>query len=128
MIAKFKLNAAATAALVFSAVAFGSVPIAQPTATLASKTSSQSTMSGGMNMKAMMKENNEKMTSMQMTGDQDVDFAMMMKMHHQGAIEMAEQELKMGKEPQMKKMAKDIIAAQKKEIAQFDKFLAKHKK
>ena len=53
---------------------------------------------------------------------------MMMKMHHQGAITMAESELKMGKEPAMKKMAKDIIAAQKKEIAQFDKFLAKHKK
>ncbi len=83
---------------------------------------------GGMDMKAMMKDNNDKMGSMQMTGDHDVDFAMMMKMHHQGAITMAEAELKMGKEPQMKKMANDIIAAQKKEIAQFDKFLAKHKK
>ena len=40
---------------------------------------------------------------------------------------MAEAELKMSNEPQMKKMAKNIIAAQKKEIAQFDKFLAKHK-
>lgn len=87
-------------------------------------------MSGmsGMDMKAMMKDNNDKMASMQMTGDPDDDFAMMMKMHHQGAITMAESELKMGKEPAMKKMAKDIIAAQKKEIAQFDKFLAKHKK
>ena len=81
---------------------------------------------GGMDMKAMMKDNNDKMTSMQMTGKPDIDFAMMMRMHHQGAIEMARAELKDGKEPQMKKMAKDIIAAQKKEIADFDKFLAKH--
>jgi uncharacterized protein (DUF305 family) len=83
---------------------------------------------GGTDMKAMMKDNDDKMSAMQTTGDTDVDFAMMMRIHHQGAITMAEAELKDGKEPQMKKMARDIIAAQKKEIAQFDKFLAKHKK
>ena len=87
---------------------------------------STSMTAGGMDMKAMMKDNNDKMTSMQMTGKPDIDFAMMMRMHHQGAIEMARAVLKDGKEPQMKKMAKDIIAAQKKEIADFDKFLAKH--
>jgi len=81
---------------------------------------------GGMDMKAMMKESSDKMASMSMTGKPDVDFAMMMRVHHQGAIEMAQMELKDGKEPQMKKMARDIIAAQKKEIAQIDKFLAKH--
>ena len=80
----------------------------------------------GMDMKGMMKDGNDKMSAMQMTGNTDVDFAMMMRMHHQGAIDMAQAELRDGKEPQMRKMAKDIIAAQKKEIAQFDKFLAKH--
>lgn len=79
----------------------------------------------GMDMKGMMKDNNEKMSSMKMTGNPDIDFAMMMRIHHQGAIDMAQAELRDGKERQMKKMAKDIIAAQKKEIAQFDKFLAK---
>lgn len=77
-------------------------------------------------MKGMMKENNDKMSSMQMSGNPDVDFAMMMRVHHQGAIQMAEMELKSGKEPQMRKMAQKIIAAQKKEIAELDKFLAKH--
>ena len=80
----------------------------------------------GMDMKAMMKDMNEKMSLMQMTGNQDVDFAMMMRVHHQGAIQMAEAELRDGKEPQMRKMATDIISAQKKEIGQIDKFLAKH--
>ena len=79
----------------------------------------------GMDMKGMMKDNNEKMSSMKMTGNADVDFAMMMRIHHLGAIDMAEAELRNGKDPQMKKMAKSIIAAQKKEIATFDRFLAK---
>ena len=91
-----------------------------------------SAMQGGamdmkaMDMKGMMKDSNEKMSSMKMTGNADVDFAMMMRMHHQGAIDMAEAELRNGKDLQMKKMAKSIIADQKKEIAQFDKFLAKN--
>ena len=80
----------------------------------------------GMDMKGMMKDNNDKMSSMKMTGNTDVDFAMMMRIHHLGAIDMAQVQLRDGKDPQMKKMAKAIIAAQKKEIAQFDKFLAKN--
>ena len=79
-----------------------------------------------MDMKGMMKDNNDKMSSMKMTGKPDIDFALMMRVHHQGAIGMAEAELRDGKEPQMREMAKDIIAAQKKEIAQLDKFLAKN--
>jgi len=80
----------------------------------------------GMDMKGMMKDNNDKMSSMQMTGNADVDFAMMMRIHHLGAIDMAQAELKDGKVPEMRKLAQNIIAAQKKEIAQLDKFLAKN--
>jgi len=79
-----------------------------------------------MDMQAMMKGNNDQMSGMKMTGNVDVDFAMMMRIHHQGAIDMAQVELRDGKAPEMRKMAKDIIAAQKKEIAQLDKFLAKN--
>ena len=89
------------------------------------KTGTSSMQSGAMDMKGMMKDNNDKMASMKMSGNTDVDFAMMMRIHHLGAIDMAEAELRDGKDPQMKKMAKSIIAAQKKEIATFDKFLAK---
>ena len=81
---------------------------------------------GGMDMKAMMKDMSGKMSSMPMSGDPDVDFAMMMRIHHQGALDMANAELSTGKDPQMKKMAKAIVSAQKKEIAQFDAYLAKH--
>ncbi|MBA2676149.1 DUF305 domain-containing protein [Ramlibacter sp.] len=81
---------------------------------------------GGMDMKGMMKENNEQMSTMQATGNPDVDFAMMMRMHHMGALPMAEHELKNGKDPKMRDMAKKIMASQKKEIAQFEQFLSKH--
>jgi len=62
-----------------------------------------------------------------MSGDVDKDFAMMMKMHHQQALEMAQMELANGKSPEMKAMAKSIISAQKKEIGEFEKWLAKQK-
>jgi uncharacterized protein (DUF305 family) len=67
------------------------------------------------------------MESMQMTGDTDRDFATMMKMHHQGAIDMSKMELQSGKDPKMHAMAKRIIEAQNKEIKEFDQWLAKHK-
>ena len=82
-------------------------------------------MKQGMDMKPMMTDMHDKMTAMKSSGNMDVDFAMMMRVHHQSAITMAEAELQNGKDPQMRAMAKDIIRAQKKEIAVFDKFLAK---
>lgn len=88
--------------------------------------SSMSLPAGGMDMMSMMKDMNDKMASMTMSGNQDIDFAMMMRLHHQGAIDMAQVEIKSGKEPKMRKMAKDIVAAQKKEIAEIDRFLASH--
>jgi len=75
-------------------------------------------------LKAMMMKDHEKMTSMQTTGKPDVDFAMMMREHHMGAVQMAQWQLEHGKDQKMKDMARKIIADQKKEIAQFDRFLA----
>lgn len=68
------------------------------------------------------------MEGMSMTGNADYDFAVNMKMHHQMALEMAKAEIKDGKNPQMVKMAKSIVASQTKEIAAFDKWLAANKK
>lgn len=78
-------------------------------------------------MKQSMMGGMEAMHRMPMSGDTDKDFAMMMKVHHQGALDMAQMELDHGKSPEMKALAKSIIAAQKKEIAQFDRWLAKQK-
>jgi len=74
-------------------------------------------------MMGMMKS----MESMKTSGDTDRDFATMMKVHHQGAIDMAQMELKSGKDAKMRAMAKRIIEAQQKEIKEFDQWLEKRK-
>ncbi len=78
----------------------------------------------GHDMKPMMQKNMDKMMSMQPTGEPDVDFAMMMREHHKGGVDMAQWELEHGKDPKMKEMARKIMASQKKEITEFDKWLA----
>jgi uncharacterized protein (DUF305 family) len=68
----------------------------------------------------------QSMEAMKLTGDADKDFAMMMIPHHQGAITMAEIELKYGKDPGLRKMAEEMIAAQKKEIEELKKWQQEH--
>lgn len=75
--------------------------------------------------KAMMAGMTE-MQKMKMSGDADRDFAAMMRMHHQQAVEMASAQISHGKSPELKAMAKKMIADQKKEIAQLDAWLKKH--
>ena len=84
-------------------------------------------MAAGGDMQGSMKGMMKHMESMKMTGDMDLDFATMMKMHHQGAIDMAQIELQSGKDAKMRAMAKGIIKAQQKEIKEFDKWLEKRK-
>ncbi len=67
------------------------------------------------------------MQGMKMSGDQDYDFAAMMRKHHEMALQMAKKELREGNEPQMKEMAQKIIDAQTKEIAELDAWMAAHK-
>ena len=59
------------------------------------------------------------------TGDADVDFNKQMRGHHVAAIEMAEVQLKHGKDIESRALAQEIIDAQKKEIAEIDAWLAK---
>ena len=51
------------------------------------------------------------------TGDPDRDFATMMIPHHQGAVEMAEAELRFGKDERLRRLAQGIIVEQRQEIA-----------
>ena len=51
------------------------------------------------------------------TGNADKDFVSHMIPHHQGAVAMAEVLLKYGKDPELRKMANEIIQSQAKEIA-----------
>lgn len=77
-------------------------------------------------MQSSMMSGMEKMKDMKLSGDTDKDFAMMMKMHHQQALEMAKPEVDHGKSPELKAVARKIIKDQTKEIAHLDAWMKKH--
>ena len=60
------------------------------------------------------------------TGNADQDFVRNMIPHHQGAVDMAEIELRYGTDPDIRGLAQNISVAQKKEIALMQDWLKNH--
>lgn len=69
----------------------------------------------------------EHMKTMALTGDPDHDFALLMKHHHVGAVEMADALLANGKDDTLKQWARQIKTDQQQEIDVFDSFLKNNK-
>jgi uncharacterized protein (DUF305 family) len=59
------------------------------------------------------------------TGDADVDFARGMIPHHQGAVDMAKIVIAFGKDPEIRKLAEEIVKSQESEIAFMSAWLKK---
>lgn len=74
-------------------------------------------------MEAAMARMHDAMMSVSPTGDPDRDFAAMMIPHHQGAIDMAEIELRFGKDERLRRLAQGIIVEQRQEIAVMQQIL-----
>lgn len=77
-------------------------------------------------MMGIMHQMMAKMDTLKLTKDPDNDFALMMRIHHQGAIDMANLELKSGNDGTLIQMAHSIITSQQQEISQLTAFLQSH--
>jgi uncharacterized protein (DUF305 family) len=66
------------------------------------------------------------MAAIRPSGATDVDFVRMMLPHHQAAIDMAKIQLLYGKDPQMRRLAQEIITDQQSEIQLMQLWLKQH--
>ncbi len=63
------------------------------------------------------------MGAIKQSGDSDVDFVRLMLPHHQAAIDMAKTQLLHGKDPQIRRLAQEIITDQQLEIQLMQRWL-----
>ena len=66
------------------------------------------------------------MAAAEPSGNKDADFANLMLPHHQATIDMAKTELLYGKDPQMRRLAQEIITDQESEIQLMQLWLKRH--
>ncbi|WP_408646990.1 CopM family metallochaperone [Trinickia dabaoshanensis] len=123
--------------LFVAALALGAAPLSALAATMASPSSTAEAQSApaenqnadGDSTAAFKAADEHMMQSMQgeaYTGNADEDFVSRMIPHHQGAVDMAEVEAKYGKDPQLKRLAAQIIKSQRREIDFMKSWQAKH--
>ena len=72
---------------------------------------------------ASMKQMHMAMGAVARSGNSDVDFVRLMIPHHQAAIDMAKTQLLYGKDPQMRRLAQEIITDQQLEIELMQRWL-----
>jgi uncharacterized protein (DUF305 family) len=66
------------------------------------------------------------MASVEPSGDSDVDFVNLMLPHHQAAIDMAKTQMVYGKNPQIRRLAQEIVTDQQSEIELMQLWLKQH--
>ena len=75
---------------------------------------------------ASMDKMHAAMASVKRSGDTDIDFVRLMLPHHQAALDMAKAQLIYGKDPQMRRLAQEIITDQQSEIELMQLWLKQH--
>ena len=80
----------------------------------------------GLEMEQAMEKMHTAMASIKPSGDDDADFVRFMLPHHQAALDMAKAELTHGKDPQMRRLAQEIVTDQQSEIELMHLWLERH--
>jgi uncharacterized protein (DUF305 family) len=75
-------------------------------------------------LNATMDKMHMAMAKIEQSGNADVDFVRLMLPHHQGAIDMAKVQLLYGKDPQMRRLAQEIVTDQQLEIELMQRWLS----
>lgn len=78
-------------------------------------------------LNAAMERMHSAMASVGRSGDSDINFVSLMLPHHQAAIDMARTQLLYGKDPQMRRLAQEIITDQQSEIELMQLWLKQHR-
>jgi len=81
---------------------------------------------GWSELTSSMERMHHAMSAVAPSGDTDADFVRLMLPHHQAAIEMAKTELLLGKSPEIRRLAQEIITDQQSEIDLMELWLKKH--
>jgi uncharacterized protein (DUF305 family) len=81
---------------------------------------------GWSELTSSMERMHHAISSVAPSGDTDVDFVRLMIPHHQAAIDMAKTELLLGKSPELRRLAQEIITDQRSEIDLMELWLKKH--
>ena len=82
--------------------------------------------SGWPELNSIVQKMHSSMASVKPSGNEDVDFVRMMVPHHLAAIEMAKSQLLHGKDPQLNRLAQEIITDQQSEIELMQLWLKRH--
>jgi uncharacterized protein (DUF305 family) len=93
---------------------------------LPSSKKDQTEGTAGLEMEQAMQKMHTGMASIKPSGDNDADFVRLMLPHHQAALDMAKAELKYGKDPQMRRLAQEIVTDQESEIELMQLWLKRH--
>ena len=80
----------------------------------------------GPEIEEAMEKMHARMASIKPSRDSDADFVKLMLPHHQAALDMAKSELTYGKDPQMRRLAQEIVTDQQSEIELMQLWLERH--
>ena len=98
------------------AVLFGAVVIQAQDSCRMHGSAKSAEDSGWTELHAGMEKMQAARATLESSGNNDVDFVKLMLPHHQAAIDMAKVELKFGADPQMRRIAQEMITDQQSEM------------